>query len=380
MKILQLVTLVSGVGAFGGPARVAINQCEALRARGHDTVLVAGAHELPLAVTSMGAAPVRLFPTHQIAKSKPMAYLWSPPMLRWLWRHIDEFDVVHIHLARDGISLPAAVLARRRQRPYVVQTHGMISPRAGRVQRAVDRLATLRVLRDASAVFALNDDEANLMAPLTTPSRVELLRNGIAVDEDAVESSVQVERPDFLFLARLHPRKRALLFVEAAAKLVQSGVSASFTLIGPDEGDGARVLNALAEMQALDPRGAVQWCGPITPDETGPRLARAYAYVLPSVDEPYPMSVIEALAQGRPVIVTRSNGLAQVVSDYGCGIVVPNDSVDELAAAMKRLYDDPAGAASIGRRALDAVRAEFSITAVAETLEHHYRTLCPATT
>ena len=84
MRVLQVVTLVSGVGAFGGPTRVAVNQCEALRARGHDTLLIGGSVDLPLSTSQMGAAPLRLFPIRRVAGSKPMAYLWSPSMVRWL--------------------------------------------------------------------------------------------------------------------------------------------------------------------------------------------------------------------------------------------------------------------------------------------------------
>ena len=161
---------------------MAVGQCEALNARGHDTLLVGGSTDLPLSTSRMGAASVRLFPTRRVAGSKPMAYLWSPSMLRWLWRHLGDFDVVHVHLARDGVALPAALIARLRGRPYVVQTHGMVNPRSGIAQRAVDWLATRSVLRRAATVFALRTEEiGQLTEVLGAPRRIDLLPNGIAL-------------------------------------------------------------------------------------------------------------------------------------------------------------------------------------------------------
>ena len=181
--------------------------------------------------------------------------------------------------------------------------------------------------------------------------------------------------PEFLFLARLHPRKRALVFVDAAAALLSTGLQASFTLVGPDEGDGAAVSSAIAEYAARHPRraDALRWTGPLAPEEIAARMAAAYAYVLPSVDEPFPMTVLEAMAAGKPVIVTDSNGLAGAVRDYGAGIVVPGDSAQALVEAMQRLVSEPTLAERMGRHALAAVREKLSIDAVADILEGRYR-------
>jgi glycosyltransferase involved in cell wall biosynthesis len=180
-------------------------------------------------------------------------------------------------------------------------------------------------------------------------------------------------------MARLHPRKRAMNFVSAAAKLLAQSCAAQFTLIGPDEGDGTKVRSAIDAVSAKNRSDAeLRWLGPIAPDEALERLSQAYAYVLPSVDEPFPMSVIEAMAAGRPVIVTESNGLAAVVRNHRCGVVVADDAVDELACAIDYLLRHPDVADKMGARALSAVGDEFSIGSVADKLEDRYRICLPA--
>jgi glycosyltransferase involved in cell wall biosynthesis len=376
VKILQIVTLVSAVGAFGGPTTVALNQCRALRARGHDTLLIGGTTDLPFTTPTMSNLPVRLFPVRQLGRSKPMAYLISAAMLRWLRRHVHEFDVVHVHLGRDGITLPAALLSRHRGVPYVVQTHGMINPRAGLPQRVVDWLGTRRVLQDADTVFALSADEIGLLnAVLRAQRPIDLLQNGIASPSDPLMRRKVGAPREFLFLARLHPRKRALNFISAATTLLSGGSQAVYTLIGPDDGDGAAVRSAITEFAKSQQMHAnsLKWLGPLPPDQTSLRMADAYAYVLPSVDEPFAMSLIEAMAVGQPVVVTESNGLADVVEQYRCGMVVPDDSVESLASAMQQMERAPDMVAEMGRQAVTAARDRFSMDAVADILESRYR-------
>ncbi|UUO02945.1 glycosyltransferase [Mycolicibacterium novocastrense] len=239
----------------------------------------------------------------------------------------------------------------------------------------VDHFATLDALTAAAKVYALSDAEVGQLRAVV-PSRpsIDVLPNGIGTPDPEPLPSV-CELREFLFMARLHPRKRAPLFVAAAASLLDHGCDATFSVVGPDEGDGPAVQAAVADYtQRLGASQAnLSWSGPIAPERTTDRLKRAYVYVLPSVEEPFPMSVIEAMAAGLPVIVTESNGLAGVVRQYGCGLVVTDDSAEALTEAMQRLHDDVALAEQMGRRSLVAVRERFSIESVADKLERDYR-------
>ena len=97
----------------------------------------------------------------------------------------------------------------------------------------------------------------------------------------------------------MHARKRPLVFVDMAKTLLDEGLDARFTLVGPDEGEGSALRTALKD----DPR--ISWEGALDPAEIPQRMAAASIYVLPSVREPYPMSVLEAMSVGLPVVVSR---------------------------------------------------------------------------
>ena len=173
----------------------------------------------------------------------------------------------------------------------------------------------------------------------------------------------QTDVPEVLFLARLHARKRPVLFVEMARRLLADGVHARFTLVGPDEGEAAAVLAAIGD------ESRISWEGPVDPQDAPQRMALATAYVLPAEREPYPMAVLEAMSVGLPVVVTPDCGLAAAVRDSGCGQVA-GGTVEELAAAVRTVLAD---AGAYGRRARETARRDFTMSAVASRLLTVYR-------
>ena len=116
----------------------------------------------------------------------------------------------------------------------------------------------------------------------------------------------------------------------------------------------------------------IRWEGPVGMSGAAERMRRATVYVLPSVDEPYPMSVLEAMSVGLPVVVTDTCGLASFVRDHDAGLVT-DDTVESLADALRILLADPGRAAAMGARGRNAVRSERSMAAIAQRLEAFYR-------
>lgn len=168
-------------------------------------------------------------------------------------------------------------------------------------------------------------------------------------------------------MGRLHPRKRAPAFVAAALRLLDDGVDARFAIVGPDEGDLPEVVAAI---EGSRHRGAFSIEGALGPEATGDRMAQSDVFVLPSVDEPYPMAVLEAMALGLPVIVTDTCGLARSVSQ-GAGLVA-DPSTESLAEAMRRLLVGVDERITLGRGARDIARRDHDIGSVTTILEEMY--------
>ena len=367
MRILHVVTLISPDGAFGGPVRVAANLATELRHRGHEVLLAASERGYDGAVPStIDGTPVHAFPVHRLLPTAAFSGMFSPGMLRWLPGAVRGADLVHVHVARDLVTLPVAAIAKALGVPYVLQPHGQIVPTDNRLSGPLDAVATRRLLSGAASVLYLSPTErAGLEAVVGPAANLQLLGNGVP----AVEKILPLpERPEVLFLSRVDKRKQPTLFAEVGRQLLAEGFDASFAVVGPDEGEGPAVEAVAASVGDPD---RLRYEGPLDPSETLERMSRSSLFVLPSTYEPYPMSVLEAMSAGRAVIVTDVCGLAPAVQETGCGIVV-DTSYESLLGAVRRLLQDPAELAAMGARAAEVARERFSMGAITDRLEDLY--------
>lgn len=371
MRVLHVVTLISPDGAYGGPTRVALNQTAELARRGIDVEVSAGTRGFAAVPESIGGVRVRLFGAVTLIPKAGFAGVAAPRQVLWFLRSWRRFDVVHVHLARDLLTPIIAGLALLLGKPVFVQTHGMIDRSDKKLSAPFDLLLIRPVLRRAAAVFCLTDKEAADVTSVEANCRTVLLNNG--VPEPPAQLRASAERATapirVLYLARLEKRKRPLTYVRCAVALLEAGADASFALVGPDEGEADRAVRAAQESGRA---GSIIWEGPIEPSKTLQRMADADLYVLPSVNEPFPMTVLEAMSIGLPVIVTDSCGLAPPVTDAEAGIVV-DDSEESLIAAIGRYLRDPALLARHGRNARRLVGSSFAMSRVGDVVEREYR-------
>ena len=373
MKVLHVVTLVTPDGAYGGPTRVAVNLCSALRDQGHDAVIAAGVNGFDEPPTAMGGVPAHLFPARRVIRGFGYAATRAPALGPWINEHAPKFDIVHVHLARDLVTLPTAAALRRMRIPFVVQTHGMIVPRSHPLAPAIDRLWTVRLLRAAATVLHLTPTERRELCAVGGPGLpLRQLPNGVPTQEVTASGQRSTALSEVLFLARLHERKRPEVFAEAALSLLRSGIRAQFTIVGPPEGAdvGVDAIIAQARGEGFD-EVFIRREPAVAPDLAAERMARASVYVLPSAREPFPMTVLEALSLGVPVIVCPDNGLADFVRTHTCGLVVEGNP-QSFAQAISHLLSDPSCARGMGQRGRSAVESEFGIGSVGRELEQIY--------
>lgn len=370
MKIIHVATLVTPDGAYGGPVRVALNQLRELASRGHEVELVAGTRgfgrEVPAIIDGV---PVRLFPARQLIPRTGYAGMIAPGLNRYLTRRLKEVDIVQVHLARDLISMPAATAVVRSSTPLVCQPHGMIIEPRNAKSLVFDLLSTRRVLKSSTSVLALTSSEASSLQNVAR-NKIHLKRiiNGVPVQPLVPASS---EKLEVLFLARLHERKRPAAFVEMATQLLADGLNARFTLIGPDEGEGPAVKAKIAASGMGD---LISWEGALAPERTLDRIISSDIYVLPSIGEVFPMSVLEAMSVGRPIVMTSSNGLAAPLKEADAALIV-DETLGALVEGVRTLLSDQQARLRLGRNAHALAGRAYSMQSVARQLESLYRPL-----
>jgi glycosyltransferase involved in cell wall biosynthesis len=105
-------------------------------------------------------------------------------------------------------------------------------------------------------------------------------------------------------------------------------------------------------------------------------VARASCVCHPSHAEGLPNALLEALAAARPVVATAVGGIPELVLDGTTGLLVPPREPAALAAALRRLFDDPAGAAALGRAGRLHIERNYSLGGMTERHDRLYEDLC----
>lgn len=365
MKIAHVLTYVSADGAFGGPLAVAAAQAEELALRGHRVEIFAGWDgELEFSVPGV---KVSLFKARQMLPAG-FSGLVAPSLLWNIGRRGAEFDVIHFHLARDLVTVPAAWITvhRHRKTKVFIQSHGMVKPDMRLKSRVFD-IGIRNILVRCQSVFALNDLDANrILSVARKPISVVELPNGVREQETRTLGSPKVV--EILFLARLHKRKRVMVFAKAAAGLVRRGVPATFTVIGPDEGD-------LIELQefivARNLTGKLNYAGVLPPGAAPSRLAKSDVYVLPSLNEPFPMSVLEALSVGTPTVISTSCHIASELVDAQAVLSFDGDE-GNLELLLAGLIGDQDKMRQLSASGQKIIRERYSVGHVVDLLLAYY--------
>ena len=186
----------------------------------------------------------------------------------------------------------------------------------------------------------------------TAPNAVDIQRFGRLAGQArsrAPEIRAQLGLPEkyFLFVGRLIEHKGIFQLLEAYS-LLDSGTRSQFGLVYVGDGDTGHSL--LQKAEGLQP-GAVQVRGFLQRDQLAEFYALAYAFVFPTLSDPWGLVVNEAMACGLPVIATDVAGCTvDLVREGENGIVVPAADARKLAAAMATLASDPAQASRMAER------------------------------
>lgn len=368
MKVLQVATLASSTGAYGGPIAVAQSQTKALRDQSVEAVLIAGQRAVD--PPNLHEEWEHFVDVRRVLPTPGFTSYFSWSLFTGLWRAIGRAQVLHVQFGRELVPFAACVLAIVRRRPILAQCHGMVVPTTSRRRKLLDQVVFAPVLRRIRCFLVYDDAEAagiSTVAGKTIEHRQ--LLNGADLPPTWSETpSHRADEPwDVVFAARLHPRKRVGLFVELAQELaVDLGVQIRFTIYGADEGDGEIARSAAAS-------GVLDFAGPLPLVELRDVLARADIYVLPSVHEPFSVTILDAQARGCPVVVSDSNGFAPYVKEWYSGAVFVSDDIASLTAAVRSMISDTGAYRSMRRQARTLVEREFSWEAVATELSKYYR-------
>jgi glycosyltransferase involved in cell wall biosynthesis len=346
---------------FGGAEQAIIFVIERLAERGWQSVLVH--HDEPEAELLVDGAQAR--GARSVGIPRLAGLRGGVDTLRFarLVRSIRP-DVFHAHLTWPlacELGLVGATLGRV---PAVVATHQLFLDVAGRRAWLASRL----VWRSVDRHIAVSESVSrSLREKMHVDARtITVVPNGVPLDA-ATDGSVAGRNtpPMVVTTAQLRAHKGHEYLLRAAQELPD----VRFLLAG--EGPEREPLQALARSLGVDDR--VEFLG-FRPD-VRELVRQCDLFVLPSLDEGLPLSVLEAMMAGKPVVATRAGGTDEAVLDGVTGIVVEPRDVGGLAAAIRAVLDDPALATRMGAAGRARAEEKFSSAAMGDAVLRVYAEL-----
>jgi glycosyltransferase involved in cell wall biosynthesis len=273
-------------------------------------------------------------------------------------------DIVHAH---NPTALHYAVLARLVSRAAVVATiHGD--------QETHARLGTALEWRLTSAVAVVSEAARNSLRLPCPPEKLWVIYNGIAPSSsdagrrDAVRSEVHAGA-SFLgvIVARIDGRKGHATLLESLRLLRNANVDVVLLVVG----DGAERNNLERQAGNLGLTGIARFLG--ARSDVDSLLDAADFFVLPSDAEGLPLSLLEAMIHGLPIVASRVGGVPELIQDGTHGILVPPGDPQSLACAIRRLAEDRSLCSRLGASARARASEKFSLGATAGQYDQLYQ-------
>jgi glycosyltransferase involved in cell wall biosynthesis len=196
------------------------------------------------------------------------------------------------------------------------------------------------------------------------PGKITTIWNGIDVARFAYLGP-QSGGPAVM-VGRLSAEKDVATLVRAAALIVREHPAFHLELAG--DGPCAPELTRLVDDLGL--ADCVRFLGEIS--DVPALLARASLFVLPSLTEGISLTLLEAMARGLPIVTTRVGGNPEVVDEERTGLLVPERSPADLAAAILRVLRDPAFGRRMGARGRQRVEELFDVRRMVAEYERLY--------
>ncbi len=281
-------------------------------------------------------------------------------------------DVVHVHSAKAGFLGRLAALLGRRTHRTAFSPHAWSFWAGGERERALYLRLERLAARWCDTIVAVSEAErrAGLDAGIGRAEQYAVVPNGIDLARYSRPPEPVPGR--IVMVGGLRDQKRPDLAIRALARLRPAAANARLQLVG--DGPRRAELQALAASLGVGP--AVQFLG--DREDVDELLRAASVFVLATRYESWPLTVMEAMAAGVPVVATRTGGLPEIVEDGRSGVLVPPDDLDALTAAVGSLLADPARARAMGDAGREAAGRRFDRATMVLSLSRLYDRLAAA--
>jgi glycosyltransferase involved in cell wall biosynthesis len=384
MKIAQVISTPPFAWATGGCARVAYELSIELANLGHDvTILTTDLYEpnkrqsISRCVEHINGIKILRFKYLSDRLAWKHKFYLSLELMNHIWKNLQFYDIVHL---QDLISPQAVITAsccKRYNIPYVLTTHGsaswLSSPKY--LNSIYRKLFGNTILKNASKIFALNNDEVTALMDLGVPKKkINIVPNGLNLlsydlkfEKNIFKSKYNLyNQKIILYLGRIHESKGINLLIEAFADICSERNDITLILAGPD--DGYRSTSEML-INDLGLNNKVLFTGYIDDNTKGTIYVDADVFVTP-VFLGFPVTFLEASFYGVPIVATNFRDELDWIHD-NVGYVTDYNKED-LKDAILHILDDERLRERFSIAGQKIVLDRYNWSSIAIELEKYY--------
>jgi spore coat protein SA len=281
-------------------------------------------------------------------------------IFRPLLEKLNRGDILYIHNRPETADALARIAEQRGFRLVLHMHNSLLHPRSRKHFPA---------LKHVPIVFCSEflRNEATSAYP-NRFQRTHVVYNGADRDKFRAGRRRRKPVPQIIFTGRLVPYKGAHVLTGAMSILERKGISATCTIVGGSGFGKSRRTSYIKTLERTRPSNT-ELIGYRSGNEFATLVSEADIYCCPSIwNDPFPMSLLEAMASGLPIVASRTGGIPEQLA-YGGGILVPANDQEALATALAKLLEDDSYREKLGNQALQASREHFLWSNVRENYE-----------
>jgi len=326
---------------------------------------------------------IKVFYFKNLSNRLKMSYLIDTPIFNpfKIKNMIKEFDIIHIHEHRHSLAIISSYFANLCGVPYVIQAHGSVLPffQKESLKKVFDELWGYKILYNSSFALALTDVEKEQYIKMgIDEEKIAIVPLGISLEEynDLPQYGEFREKYNISdgtkligFIGRLHKIKGLDILLKSFKLLLSNNpdFDVKLAIIGPDDGFLDDVIAISCELQIND---NILITGPLYDMDKKRALVDLDVFIMPSIYESFTTSGLEAMACGKPLVLTKNNHIHKWVNNHVGFSAEFNE--EDIAMKLEKILNDSKLMELFSINGLKLVREKYNWDLVEDQITRIY--------